>query len=273
MAKLWTKNDEFLDDPVAEFCFARDVELDVSLLPYDVLGSLAHSRMLESIGILTGPERQAIHSKLLELAASFGAGAWRIEISDEDVHTALESRLGEAGSKLHTARSRNDQVLTDLRLLSKDRLLEVATEAVRLAGKLLASAKRNEFMPMPGYTHLQRAMPSSWGMWLGAFAEALADVLRELKLAHELMDQCPLGSGAGYGVSLPVDRELTAHLLGFSRVQRNSVYCQNSRGHFESVALSALASLMAVIGRLAADACLFCSQEFAFLKLPGKYFT
>ena len=273
--KLWaaSPSSSGLDPRVEAFCFARDVELDAKLVRYDVIGSLAQAHMLESIGVLDNEERRELCAKLVEQLKLYNEGAWSIAVADEDVHTAIEGRLGSVGEKLHTARSRNDQVLTDMRLYSKDQLLKVIASTLELAKHLAAVAQQHQRVPMPGYTHLQRAMPMSFGMWLGNFSEALLDVVRELGLAYELMDQSPLGSGAGYGVSLKIDRELSAKLMGFARVQRNSLYCQNSRGHFEAVMLSAFTSLMSVVSRLSSDVCLFCSEEFKFLKLPDAFFT
>ncbi len=273
MAKLWTAAPGALHPAVEHFCFAADAALDGRLVRYDILGSLAHAQMLRSIGVLDKDEWRRLQHGLRRVLRAHERGRFTITTADEDVHTAVETRLGRAGEKLHTARSRNDQVLTDMRLLGLEQLCHTAIAAARAGRALLAQARRHEFLPMPGYTHLQRAMPSSYGMWMGAYGEELADTLVELDAAYTLMDQCPLGSGAGYGVGLKVDRRLTAKLLGFSRVQNNSLYCQNSRGHFEAVALSALASLTGVLGRLASDICLFCSEEFGFLKLSPGFTT
>jgi argininosuccinate lyase len=273
--KLWaaSQTSSALDPRVEAFCFTRDVELDAHLVRYDVIGSLAQAHMLESIGVLNNDERQELCQKLVEQLKTYEAGEWTIEVADEDVHTAIEGRLGSVGEKLHTARSRNDQVLTDMRLYSKDQILTIIDATLELASHLSTVANTFKDIPMPGYTHLQRAMPMSFGMWMGNFAEAFVDVVRELGLAYDLMDQSPLGSGAGYGVSLKIDRELSAKLMGFQRVQRNSLYCQNSRGHFEAVMLSAFTSIMSVASRLSSDVCLFCSEEFKFLKLPDAFFT
>ena len=273
--KLWASSPSAsgLDPRVEAFCFERDIELDRHLAYYDVIGSLAQACMLENIGVLNNQESIELRRGLVEQWHAYERGDWILEVADEDIHTAIEGRLGPVGEKLHTARSRNDQVLTDMRLYCKDHLHEVVSETLALAENLRSTAKRYEFVPMPGYTHLQRAMPMSFGMWMGNFAEALMDVLKELSLAYELMDQSPLGSGAGYGVSLNINRELTAQLMGFSRVQSNSLYCQNSRGHFEAVMLSSFTSLLSVVSRLSADVCLFCSEEFKFLKLPDAFFT
>ena len=273
--KLWSSDAgaSGLDPRVEAFCFTRDVELDAELVYYDVIGSLAQAKMLKSIGVLDETELKDLSKGLVEQWESFERGEWEITVADEDVHTAIEGRLGDVGQKLHTARSRNDQVLTDMRLYCKDNLLEIIEGVIELAGRMLGNAEAYEFVPMPGYTHLQRAMPMSYGMWMGNFAEGLLDVLKELELAYKLLDQSPLGSGAGYGVSLEIDRELSAKLMGFSKVQKNSLYCQNSRGQFEAVMLSSLSSLMGVLSRLSSDVCLFCSEEFKFLELPDAFFT
>ena len=280
--KLWQGQggESGLDPRVEAFCFTRDVELDAKLVYHDVIGSLAQAKMLESIGILNDAESKILRRGLVDQWSSFERGEWEITVAEEDVHTAIEGRLTStegllktAGEKLHTARSRNDQVLTDMRLYCKDHLHTIMTGTLSLAQHMVTVAKQHEYVPMPGYTHLQRAMPMSFGMWMSNFAEGLQDVTQEISMAYDLLDQNPLGSGAGYGVSLKIDRELTSRLMGFSRVQSNSLYCQNSRGHFEAVMLSALTSLMGVIGRLSSDVCLFCSEEFKFLQLPDAFFT
>lgn len=280
--KLWQgqTGDSGLDPRVEAFCFTRDVELDAQLVYHDVIGSLAQARMLKSIGILDSDELKVLCEGLVEQWNAFHRGEWTITVAEEDVHTAIEGRLTAsdgllktAGEKLHTARSRNDQVLTDMRLYCKDHLHTVINGLLTLASHMSQVAAKHEFVPMPGYTHLQRAMPMSFGMWMGNFAEGLKDVLGEISMAYDLLDQNPLGSGAGYGVSLKIDRQLTTELMGFSKVQSNSLYCQNSRGHFEAVMLSSLTSLMGVIGRLSSDVCLFCSEEFKFLELPDAFFT
>jgi argininosuccinate lyase len=282
MKKLWQgqSGDSGLDPRVEAFCFTRDVELDANLVYHDIIGSLAQAKMLEKIGVLDQRESKTLRKGLITQWRSFQKGEWEITVAEEDVHTAIEGRLTSgtgllktAGEKLHTARSRNDQVLTDMRLYCKDHLHGILSGTLTLAGHMAKVAKKYEFIPMPGYTHLQRAMPMSFGMWMGNFAEALLDTVQEMTLAYDLLDQSPLGSGAGYGVSLKIDRKLTAKLMGFAKVQSNSLYCQNSRGHFEAVMLSSLTSLMGVIGRLSSDVCLFCSEEFKFLNLPDAFFT
>jgi len=274
MAKLWSDSKSFqLNKTVEAFCFAQDVVLDRKLVYYDILGSIAHATMLGKIGILSAEELEELHGELRNLWREYQTGKWEIETADEDVHTAVETRLGKVGEKLHTARSRNDQVLLDMRLYGKEQIHRVAELAIQLAQELVKGAQRYQFVPMPGYTHLQRAMPSSCGMWFGAYAEGILDSMQEIEVAYRLFDQSPLGSGAGYGVSLDIDRKMTSDLMGFAKVQNNSLYCQNSRGLFESTALSSLASLSALLGRFASDVCLFCSSEFGFLELPEQFFT
>lgn len=276
MAKLYASSSDGstnIDPIVEKFCFAKDVILDKQLVYYDILGSMAHSSMLNKIGIIDNDEIKVLHSNLTQCYTTYKSGKWTIETQDEDVHTAVENRLGEVGKKLHTARSRNDQVLTDMRLYSKDHFLKIILACHQLSTTIAKSAQKFEHIPMPGYTHLQRAMPSSYGMWLGSFAEYLFDTIRECKNAYSLLDQSPLGSGAGYGVSLDIDRNISSELLGFARVQKNSIYCQNSRGYLEGVMLSALTSVMMACSRLSSDVCLYCSQEFNFLQLPDQFFT
>lgn len=275
MAKLWTegKQENQLDPRVEAFCFEKDVILDQKLVYYDIIGSIAHASMLESIQVLTNDEFIQLKKQLQKLLTDFQQNKWTIKVEDEDVHSAVEGKLDEIGAKLHTARSRNDQVLTDMRLFSKDHLLKVILKTIKLANLFLENAKKFEFVPMPGYTHLQRAMPASYGMWMASYTESLIDILSELQTSYQLQDQSPLGSGAGFGVSLDIDRQWTSDKLGFAKVQSNSLYCQNSRGLFEANLLSSLTSVMSVTSRFAADICLYCSEEFSFIDLPSQYFT
>lgn len=268
MKKLWQKNWE-LESAIEAFETKGDLLMDQKLVKYDVLGSLAHAYGLAKIGILTDAELAQIQKGLTEVLNLEKEGKFGPEEGDEDVHTKIENFLtdkyGEAGKKIHTGRSRNDQVLTAIRLLTKDYLLEISAEVLVLVGVLLKFAKANKETLMPGYTHMQKAMPSTFGMWAGALAEGLLDDLVLLKTAYELNDQSPLGSAAGYGVPLTLDRKFTAQLLGFENVQINSLYAQNSRGKIEAAVLAALVAVLTDINKLASDVLLFTTSEFGFL--------
>ena len=276
MKKIWDK-DLPLDEAVERFTIGKDAELDLELAPYDVLGSIAHVKMLGHTGLITAEETRQLEKALKQIYNEIEKGDFVIEKGIEDVHSQVEKllieRLGETGKKVHTARSRNDQVLLDLRLFSRARLTTIREEMLRLADTLLDRAERHRDVPMPGYTHYQVAMPSSFGLWFGSFAESLADDLLLLQAAWRLVNQNPLGSAAGYGSSFPVDREETTRLLGFDEVVVNSVYAQAGRGRTERTVAMALASTASTLARLAGDAVLFMSQNFAFLSLPDAYTT
>ncbi len=275
--KLWQKNNRALDKKIEAFTVGRDTELDQQLVRFDCLASIAHAKMLNSVGILKKPELRKLQRELLSIIKLNSAGKFRISAEDEDVHskveTTLTKKLGGLGKKVHTGRSRNDQVLVDLRLYSKQQLLETQQLLLQMCSALLRFSKKYEFVPMAGYTHLQRAMPCSIGLWAGSFVESLLDDLLGLKNAYTLNDQNPLGSAAGYGVSIKIDRLLTTKLLGFSRIQNNVLYAQNSRGKIESIILSALVQVMLDLNKLATDLVLFNSQEFNFVTLPPEFCT
>jgi argininosuccinate lyase len=273
---IWSKGGDDTDALVHEFTVGDDVVYDRLLAPYDILGSLAHALMLGRIGLLTAAETQAIAGGLRQLHGEYLAGKWTVETSDEDVHSKVEAlltaRLGEPAKKLHTGRSRNDQVLTALRLWQKHELIKAAADTVACAAALLAQAQRHEFHPFPGYTHLQRAMPSSLGMFFGAHAQGLADDLVLVEAAFAFADQCPLGSGASYGVGLPLDRPWAAQQLGFARGGGIAMADANSRGKVESAVLDGLGAAVTDLNRYAADVVFFTSQEAGFLAI-GKGFT
>lgn len=268
--KLWDKG-EPVDDLVQRFCTGDDWRWDQRLLSADIEGTRAHARMLARIGILTRKELARIEKAL------DGAGAIAVAADDEDVHTALENflvaRLGELGKKIHTGRSRNDQVLLATRIWLRREARAIAVEGLDLADDIAAWADRHRSVAWPGYTHTRRAMPSSAGHWAGAFAEALLDDAVVLRGAYDLLDQSPLGSAAGYGVALPLDRAFVARELGFSRVQGNTLYVQNSRGKFEAHLLAAIEQVMLTLNRMAADIVLLSSEEIGFLVLPREYCT
>ncbi len=246
-------------------------------MPYDILASIAHARMLVKINILSKKDGAAITNVLKNIQKLELEGKFKLKQKDEDCHTAIENfivkKLGQTGKKIHTGRSRNDQVLVALRLFSKDYLAEIKKSVLTLAKTILDFAKLHEFIPMPGYTHTQQAMPSSVGQWAGSFVESLLDDIIAIDATIKLTDQNPLGSAAGFGTSIPVDRNYTSKLLGFSRIQINSLYCQNSRGKIESFTISSLAQVMMTLGKIANDMILFTSYEFGFFKIDTSLTT
>jgi argininosuccinate lyase len=273
MTKLWQKGYQ-ANSKVERFEAAQNSALDSRLIRHDVWGSLAHCAMLKHIGVLTEAEYAALKTGLLSILTLDDAGEFSIASSDEDVHTSIENYLaataGAAGKKIHMARSRNDQVLVDLRLYGKEQILTTADKLCQLCSTLLEFAEAHENVPMPGYTHMQRAMLSSVGLWASCFAEALLDDERLLAAAYDLNDQSPLGSAAGYGVPIPIDREFSAKLLGFSRVQRNVIYVQNSRGKIEAAIVQSLAQIMLDLSKLAQDLLLFTTAEYGFFQVPQE---
>lgn len=277
MKKLWKNTETKLNNIVDEYCFKEGVELDNSLVIYDVYGSIAHAKMLSKIGILNSGEFNKLKKCLNEIIILHKNGQFKIDEDDEDVHTKIENylteKLGDSGQKIHTGRSRNDQVLVDLRLYSKEQLSNMNASIYQLIETFVKFAKKYEFVPMPGYTHMQKAMPSSVGMWAGSFAEQLLDQLNILKSIYKLNDQSPLGSGAAYGVSLPIDRELTAKLLGFSKVQNNSLYCQISRPTIQLSIVQFLTQIMLCSSRFAQDLLLFTTSEFNFFEVDESICT
>lgn len=272
--KLWDKGYE-LDKVVENFMTGDDPELDCALIIYDCKGSIAHAKMLAKIGILTEQECEQLTVGLNDIINEAKNNHFVIKPQEEDVHTAIENTLiakfGDLGKKLHTARSRNDQVLLDLRLYSKDGLITIIKDVLKVSEVLLTFAKKNASVPVPGRTHFQRAMPSSMGLWAGAFAESMLDNVELLKTAFWLVDQCPLGSAASYGVSIDIDREYTSHLLGFRSVQNNVLYANNSRGKFEGVILHALVQVINDLSKISTDIIVFCTPEFGYLTLPDKF--
>ena len=276
MQKIWEK-DLPLDKAIEQFTIGRDAILDLELAPFDVLGSLAHVKMLAKSGLITAAEAQQLTAGLRTIYEEIREDRFVIEEGIEDVHSEVEKllteRLGDAGKKVHTARSRNDQVILDIRLFTRDRLTFLRQEIVALGEVLLTLAARYREVLMPGYTHFQVAMPSSFGLWFGSFAESLADDLLLLGAAWHMVNQNPLGSAAGYGSSFPIDREETTRLLGFEALTVNAVYAQAGRGKTEKTAAMALASVASTLARLAMDAVLFMNQNFGFMELPDAYTT
>lgn len=274
--KLWEKS-VTVDRDVERYTVGRDREMDMYLAPYDVLGSMAHITMLESIGLLEKTELAILLGELKKIYGDIRRGAFAIEDGVEDVHSQVEllltRRLGDVGKKIHSGRSRNDQVLVDLKLFIRSEIEAVAQSVERLFHTLLRQSDRYKDVLMPGYTHLQVAMPSSFGLWFGAYAESLADDLTVLLSAYRIANRNPLGSAAGYGSSFPLDREMTTRLLGFESMNYNVVYAQMGRGKTERIVAQALAGIAATVSRMAFDVCLYNSQNFGFVKLPDKYTT
>jgi argininosuccinate lyase len=271
MAKLWDKGYE-PNKEIEKFTVGNDYILDKALIKWDCLGSIAHASMLKKIKIINGKEFNKLKSTLKEIINNKN---FKIKQEDEDVHSAVEGyltkKLGDLGKKIHTCRSRNDQVLVDTRLFAKDKLLTIKNNLLGLIKALVSFAAKNKDIPTPGYTPTQRAMPSSVALWAGSLAEALLDDLKVLNNAYEINDQCPLGSAAGYGVPFAIDRQHTSDLLGFSKVHNNVMYVQYGRGKIGSVILSALTQIMLTIGKLANDLILFSTVEFGFFKLPKEF--
>ena len=273
--KLWQKG--YTVHPLIEEYLTGDVSFDNRLIEADALGSIAHARMLGKIGLLTPEEVRALRAELVRIVELAEAGQFVVTIADEDVHTKVENHLaatvGEAGKRIHTARSRNDQVLVDLRLYTRDALTALMGDLLDTAEALITFAERGKAIPMPGYTHMQRAMLSSVGLWAAGFAEALLDDLQVLQTAYAISDQSPLGSAASYGVPFDIDRQYVADLLGFAKVQRNVLYAQAGRGKFEGLIVQALAQIMIDLSRLAQDILLFTTSEYDFFSVAPEMTT
>ena len=274
--KLWDKGyDE--DARIDAFTVGRDRELDLALAPYDILGTIAHITMLENVGLLSRDDLEVLLPELKSLYSKAVAGEFEIEPDVEDIHSQVEldltRKLGDVGKKVHTGRSRNDQVLVDLKLYARARI-EITVNKVRSLFKTLQEAsERYKDVLIPGYTHLQVAMPSSFGLWFGAYAESLCDDIEMMKAAWNTVNRNPLGSAAGYGSSAPLNRSLTTELLGFEDLDYNSVYAQMTRGKMERAVAFAYSSVAETVGRLAYDGCLYSSQNFGFLRLPDALTT
>jgi len=276
MNKLWQKN-TVVDKDIERFTVGRDPEMDMYLAPYDVLGSMAHVKMLASIGLIEKEELAVLLHELRAVHAQIQAGKFVIEPGVEDIHSQVElqltRRLGDLGKKIHSGRSRNDQVLLDLRLFTRARIEKVVCSVQHLFEVLQAQSEKYKAVLMPGYTHLQVAMPSSFGLWFGAYAESLTDDMQLLSAAYRICNRNPLGSAAGYGSSFPLNRRLTTELLGFDDLNYNVVYAQMGRGKMERSVAFALASVAGTLSKLAFDACLFSSQNFSFISLPAEFTT
>lgn len=274
--KLWDKGYE-PDKMIETFTVGRDRELDLALAPYDIEGSMAHIRMLESIGLLGRDELELLLKELEVLHEEAAGGRFVIEPDVEDVHSQVElmltRKLGDIGKKIHSGRSRNDQVLVDLKLFIRAQIKEIAKAVSELFDRLQHLSEEHKSVLMPGYTHAQIAMPSSFGLWFGAYAESLADDVEMLVAAYRIADQNPLGSAAGYGSSFPLNREMTTRLLGFRTMHYNVVAAQMSRGKTEKAVAAAISAVASTLGHLAADVCQFMCQNFGFVKFPDELTT
>ncbi len=274
--KLWDKGYS-TDKKIDIFTVGNDRELDLVLAKYDVIGSLAHAKMLHKIGLLTKEEIDSVENELNNILESIKKGEFTIEDSFEDVHSKVEfmltEKLGNTGKKIHTARSRNDQVLVDVHLYLKDELIEIKEQTKELFDQLIQLSKKYEKVLLPGYTHLQVAMPSSFGMWFSAYAESLIDDVYFINAAFKVVDQNPLGSAAGYGSSFPIDREDTTKTMGFETLKYNSVAAQMSRGKTEKSVAFAMSSVAGTLSKFAYDICLYMSQNFGFVSFPDELTT
>ena len=274
--KLWEKNIQ-VDHEVDLFTVGKDREMDLYLAKYDVLGSMAHITMLESIDLLTSEELHLLLAELKRIYAVAEAGEFVIEEGVEDVHSQVElmltRQLGDIGKKIHSGRSRNDQILLDLKLFTRAEIQRIVSLVQALFDVLQAQSERYREVLLPGYTHLQIAMPSSFGLWFGAYAESLVDDLQLLQAAYRVCNRNPLGSAAGYGSSFPLNRRMTTELLGFDSLDYNVVYAQMGRGKMERTVAFALAGIAGTLSKLAFDACMFNSQNFGFIKLPDQFTT
>ncbi len=274
--KLWEKNVQ-VDQDIEKFTVGKDREMDLYLAPYDVLGSMAHITMLETIGLLNAEELSSLLKELRNIYEIAEKGEFVIEEGVEDVHSQVElmltRKLGDIGKKIHSGRSRNDQVLVDLKLFTRAEIKTITEQCHTLFNILIDQSEKSKNVLMPGYTHLQIAMPSSFGLWFGAYAESLADDLIFLQAAYKICNRNPLGSAAGYGSSFPLNRTLTSKLLGFDSMDYNVVYAQMGRGKMERIVSMALASIAGTLAKLAFDACMFNSQNFGFIKLPDQFTT
>jgi argininosuccinate lyase len=274
--KLWQKDKDSLAE-VSRFTTGKDQEMDLFLARFDVLGSLAHIQMLESIGLLAKDELSILSRELKTIYSEIEKGEFKIEEGVEDIHSQIEllltKRLGDVGKKIHSGRSRNDQVLVDLKLFLRSEIQELVQHIHSLFDLLIAKSEEHKTNLLPGYTHLQLAMPSSFGLWFGAYAESLADDVITLHSAYRITNKNPLGSAAGYGSSFPLNRTLTTQLLGFEDLNYNVVYAQMGRGKSERIVAQGLANVAATLAKLAMDACLFLNQNFGFISFPEELTT
>ena len=274
--KLWQKDKTSLKE-VEQFTVGSDRDLDIHLAPFDVLGSLAHIKMLESVGLLNKEELSLLDKELKNIYKEITDGRFALADGIEDVHSQIEmmltEKLGDFGKRIHSARSRNDQVLVDLKLYMRNEIEKTVSITKELFDLLLDQSEKYKAHLLPGYTHLQLAMPSSFGLWFGAYAESLADDMITLEAAYRIVNKNPLGSAAGYGSSFPINRQLTTELLGFDEMNYNVVYAQMGRGKTERIVASALANIAATLSKLSMDACLYLNQNFGFISFPDELTT
>jgi argininosuccinate lyase len=274
--KLWQKDKASLEE-VEKFTVGNDREMDMYLAAFDVLGSLAHIQMLQSIGLLTKNELPRLQAELKSIYSQIESGQFKLQDDVEDIHSQIEllltQRLGDVGKKIHAARSRNDQVLVDIKLFLRNEMAELVRSIHSFFDLLQAQSEKYENDLLPGYTHMQLAMPSSFGLWFGAYAESLVDDCITLKAAYDVVNKNPLGSGAGYGSSFPINRKLTTKLLGFDDLNYNVVYAQMGRGKAERICAMALANVADTLAKLSMDACLYVGQDFGFISFPADLTT
>jgi len=275
--KLWDKKGSDINAQIEKFTVGRDPEFDMVLAKYDVQGSMAHAKMLESVNMLSAEDAKAIQKELENIESEIKQGKFHIETGVEDIHSQIElnltKKIGEAGKRIHSGRSRNDQVAVDIKLFLRAEIQELKSEVKNLFDLLIFLSNQYKDDLLPGYTHLQIAMPSSFGLWFGAYAESLIDDLEMLSAAYQVVNKNPLGSGAGYGSSFPLNRKLTTELLGFNSLHYNVVYAQMSRGKTEKLVSFGMASIAATLSRLAMDACLYMNQNFGFISFPDELTT
>lgn len=275
--KLWQKETTSTSELIEKFTVGRDKEFDLLLAPYDVQGSIAHVTMLGEVGLMTKEEADIAVKALRQIEEEIAAGKFTIADDVEDVHSQVEflltERIGEIGKKIHSGRSRNDQVAVDIKLYLRAQVLAVKEEVKSLFDLLIGQSEKFKTVLLPGYTHLQIAMPSSFGLWFGAYAESLVDDLEMLAAAYQVTNKNPLGSGAGYGSSFPLDRSRTTELLGFAALNYNAVYAQMTRGKTEKLVAMGLSSVAATLSRLSMDCCLYMNQNFGFISFPSELTT
>ena len=275
--KLWDKKGSDINKQIEEFTVGRDPEFDMVLAKYDVQGSMAHAKMLAAVHMLTAAEAKMIQTELEHIESEIRLGTFHMESGVEDIHSQIElnltRKIGEAGKKIHSGRSRNDQVAVDIKLFLRSEIIELKSEVKSLFDLLISLSGQYKDDLLPGYTHLQIAMPSSFGLWFGAYAESLIDDLEMLAAAYQVVNKNPLGSGAGYGSSFPLNRQMTTEELGFKSLHYNVVYAQMSRGKTEKLVSFGLSSIAATLSRLAMDACLYMNQNFGFISFPDELTT
>lgn len=275
--KLWQKDGSKMHPAVNDYIISKNLEADNALVPFDAKGSKAHARMLGHVGLLDKKDADAICDTLDEIVEKHAHGEFVLKQENEDVHTEIENylvqKLGDIGKRVHVGRSRNDQVLTAMRLYTKSELIEIQNHLKSCSHAILDFAKQYEFTPLPGFTHMQHAMPSSFGQWACSLVESLINDYSLIQSAYHLNDQNPLGSGSGFGSAVPLDRDMTTRDLGFDRVQINPIYCQNSRGKIEAYTITALLNVMMTLGKLANDMVIFYSQEFGFVEIDRSLTT